>query len=161
MDKDLTIDYILRATWMSVAKMYNEEAAKKGSSMATGFVLLNIDPEDGTPSTSLGPKMGMEATSLSRTLKTMEDKGLIERKKNPEDGRSVLIYLTQFGKEMREYSKGVVLTFDEKVREHIEKEKLENFIEVAGRINDLISNKKIYNSALETAGSNDNKDLKK
>lgn len=148
MDKDLTIDYILRATWMAVAKMYNEEAAKKGSTMATGFVLLNIDPEDGTPSTSLGPKMGMEATSLSRTLKIMEDKGLIKRKKNPEDGRSVLIYLTDFGVDMREYSKSVVLTFDQKVREHIDQDKLDTFIEVANTINDLISNRKIYNSAL-------------
>ncbi|MDR9400183.1 MAG: MarR family transcriptional regulator [Psychroflexus sp.] len=148
MDKDLTIDYILRATWMAVAKMYNEEAAKKGSTMATGFVLLNIDPEDGTPSTSLGPKMGMEATSLSRTLKILEDKGLIKRKKNPEDGRSVLIYLTDFGVDMREYSKSVVLTFDQKVREHIDQDKLDTFIEVANTINDLISNRKIYNSAL-------------
>ena len=40
-----------------------------------------IDPKKGTPSTSLGPKMGMEATSLSRTLKTMEIKNLITRKR--------------------------------------------------------------------------------
>ena len=38
--------------------------------------------------------MGMEATSLSRTLKTLEEKKLIERRANPNDGRSVLIYLT-------------------------------------------------------------------
>ncbi len=81
--KEKTIDYVLRATWISISKMYNEEASKEGSTMATGFALLSIDPENGTPSTSLGPKMGMEATSLSRTLKTMEDKGLITRKKNP------------------------------------------------------------------------------
>ena len=81
------------------------------------FVLLNIDPEGGTPSTSLGPKMGIEATSLSRILKSMEEKDLIVRKPNPEDGRSVLICLTDFGIEMREYSKSVVLGFDEKVRE--------------------------------------------
>ena len=78
--KDKTIDYVLRTTWLAVNKMYNEEAAKFDTTMATGFALLSIDPEKGTPSTSLGPKMGMEATSLSRTLKTMEDKGLIERK---------------------------------------------------------------------------------
>ena len=84
--KELTLDYLLRSTWMAVAKMYNEEAKKKGSSMASGFALLSIDPENGTPSTSLGPKMGMEATSLSRTLKSMEEKGLIVRKKNPADG---------------------------------------------------------------------------
>lgn len=143
--KEKTIDYVLRATWMAVAKMYNEEAGKQGSTMATGFVLLNIDPENGTPSTSLGPQMGMEATSLSRTLKTMENKGLISREKNPEDGRSVLIKLTEFGVEMRNYSKQVVLKFDEKVQEKIPTEDLQTFKEVANTISDLIANRKIYN----------------
>ena len=72
--KHETVDYLLRSAWTAIAKMYGEEAGKKGSTMATGFALLSIDPEEGTPSTSLGPKMGMEATSLSRTLKRMEEK---------------------------------------------------------------------------------------
>ena len=142
--KEKTIDYVLRATWTSVARMYNEEASKEGSTMATGFALLSIDPEEGTPSTSLGPKMGMEATSLSRTLKTMEDKGLIIRQKNPEDGRSVLIYLTDFGKEMRAYSKSVVLKFDEAVKKEIPEEELQTFVEVAYKIMEIVSSKKIY-----------------
>ena len=143
--KDKTIDYVLRTTWLSINKMYNEEAAKFDSTMATGFTLLSIDPEEGTPSTSLGPKMGMEATSLSRTLKSMEEKGLIERKPNPEDGRSVLICLTDFGKEKRAYSRDKVLTFNETIRKNISEEKIKNFYEVAELINNLISNKKIYN----------------
>lgn len=147
--KEKTIDYILRTTWISVAKMYNEEAGKKGSTMATGFTLLSIDPEKGTPSTSLGPKMGMEATSLSRTLKSMEEKGLILRKKNPTDGRSVLICLTKFGKEMREYSKQVVFRFDEAVKDKISEEDLQTFTSVAETIMDMIADKKIYTSKIE------------
>jgi len=143
--KDKTIDYVLRTTWLAVTKMYNEEASKFGTSMATGFALLSIDPEKGTPSTSLGPKMGMEATSLSRTLKTMEEKGLIERKPNPEDGRGVLIYLTEFGREKREYSKERVLIFNNAIKSNISTDKLENFYEVAEVIDNMISNKKIYN----------------
>ncbi|MFV0571414.1 MAG: MarR family winged helix-turn-helix transcriptional regulator [Xanthomarina gelatinilytica] len=142
--KDKTIDYILRTTWLAVQKMYNEEATKFDSTMATGFTLLSIDPENGTPSTSLGPKMGMEATSLSRILKTMETRGLIERKPNPEDGRGVLIYLTDFGKEKRTYSKDRVLKFNEAIKKNIPLEKLMAFYEVAETINDLILNKKIY-----------------
>ena len=143
--KDKTIDYILRTTWLAVTKMYNEEALKFDSTMATGFTLLSIDPENGTPSTSLGPKMGMEATSLSRTLKSMEARGLIERKPNPEDGRGVLICLTEFGKEKRAYSRDRVLTFNETIRKNISEEKINHFYEVAELINNLISNKKIYN----------------
>jgi DNA-binding MarR family transcriptional regulator len=142
--KDKTIDYVLRTTWLAVQKMYNEEATKFDSTMATGFTLLSIDPDGGTPSTSLGPKMGMEATSLSRILKTMETRGLIERKPNPEDGRGVLIYLTDFGKEKRAYSKDRVLKFNEAIRNKVPLEKLITFYEVADTINELISNKKIY-----------------
>jgi len=143
--KDKTIDYILRATWQAVARMYNEEAAKYDASMATGFALLSIDKEDGTPSTNLGPRMGMEATSLTRTLKSMEEKGLIYRKPNPNDGRGVLIFLTEFGKEKRELSKSTVLKFNEAVKQNVSAEKLQNFIEVSEIINELISEKKIFN----------------
>lgn len=142
--KDKTIDYILRATWQAVARMYNDEASNYGATMATGFALLSIDKEGGTPSTTLGPKMGMEATSLTRTLKSMEEKGLIFRKPNPEDGRGVLIYLTDFGKEKRELSKSTVLKFNEAVKQNVSAEKLLHFMEVSETINELISEKKIF-----------------
>lgn len=142
--KDKTIDYILRATWQAVARMYNEEAAKYDASMATGFALLSIDKDEGTPSTYLGPRMGMEATSLTRTLKSMEDKGLIYRKPNPNDGRGVLIFLTEFGKEKRELSKSTVLKFNEAVKQNVSPEKLQHFIEVSEIINELITEKKIF-----------------
>ena len=143
--KDKTIDYILRITWLSVQKMYNQEASKFGSTMATGFTLLSIDPEKGTPSTALGPKMGMEATSLSRILKTMDQNGLIERHPNPEDGRGVIITLTDFGRAKRAYSREKVLTFNETIKNNISEEKLNHFYEVSELINHMVSNKKIYN----------------
>jgi DNA-binding MarR family transcriptional regulator len=148
--KEKTIDYILRATWQAVSRMYNDEAQNFGASMATGFALLSMDKDKGTPSTSLGPKMGMEATSLTRTLKSMEDRGLIIRKKNPEDGRGVLIYLTDFGKEKRELSRNTVLKFNETVKKHVSEEKLKHFTEVTDIINDLIIEKKIFSNKENT-----------
>jgi DNA-binding MarR family transcriptional regulator len=142
--KEKTIDYVLRATWQAVSRMYNEEASKFDGSMAIGFALLSIDKEDGTPSTYISNRMGMEATSLTRTLKTLEEKGLITRKKNPDDGRGVLIYLTDLGKQMREQSKTTVLKFNEVVKKNITEEKLNHFMEVADVINDLITEKKIF-----------------
>ena len=148
--KNQTIDHILRATWQAISRMYNEEAAKYGATMATGFALLSIDKEKGTPSTALGPKMGMEATSLTRTLKSMEEKGLIIKKKNPNDGRGVLIYLTDYGKEKRALSKSTVIQFNDSIKKHISDEKWQNFIEVAETINKLIQDKEIFNQSENT-----------
>jgi len=146
MEKQKSIDHQLRATWQAVAKLYNEQAANHGTTMATAFVLLNIDTENGTPSTSLGPLMGMEPTSLSRILKTMEDKGAIFREKNPDDGRSVIIKLTAYGKEMREVSKGHVFQFNNKVKEAVTEQEIECFFKVISTINKLIADKMIFNN---------------
>ena len=86
----------------------------------------------------------MEATSLSRILKNIEEKGYIQRKRNPNDGRGVLIYLTPLGLEKREESKEVVLRFNKVVKEHTSQEDLSGFFKVIETINKLISDKKIY-----------------
>jgi DNA-binding MarR family transcriptional regulator len=143
-EKKLTIDYMLRSTWQAIAKMYNEQASKYEESMSTGFTLLSIDPEDGSPSTTLGPRMGVESTSLSRTLKTMESKGLIIRKPNPLDGRSVLICLTEEGKKKREAAKKGVLRFNEVVHSSLSPQKIKHFYEVTEKINELIRENKIF-----------------
>jgi len=145
MQKEKSIDHALRATWQAVAKIYNEQAAKHDSTMAMAMALLYIDAENGTPSTALGPSMGMEATSLSRTLNSMEERGLIFREKNPEDGRGVFIKLTELGIEKREISKSSVYQFNQTVKDHIDQQKLQHFFEVTDLIKDLIYEKSIFN----------------
>lgn len=148
MQKEKSIDHHLRATWQAVAKMYNEQASKHGSTMATAFVLLNIDVENGTSSTALGPLMGMEPTSLSRILKNIEEKGAISRERNPEDGRGVIIKLTDYGKKMREISKESVIKFNETVRANISEEKINHFFEVTETINNLINKRVIFKESI-------------
>lgn len=148
MQKEKSIDHHLRATWQAVAKMYNEQASKHGSTMATAFVLLNIDVENGTSSTALGPLMGMEPTSLSRILKTIEEKGAISRERNPEDGRGVIIKLTDYGMKMRELSKETVILFNNTVRENISEEKINHFFEVTETINSLINKRAIFKETI-------------
>ena len=95
-----------------------------------GFVLLNIDPKSGTPSTQLGPLMGMEPTSLSRTLKSMDERGLIEREQDDADKRVMRVKLTQEGKRLRNISRKTVVNFNDRLLEEVDAKKLEHFKEV-------------------------------
>ena len=147
--KHETFDSALRATWNLVSKMYNKEANKFDSTMATGFALLSIEAE-GTPSTTLGPKMGMEPTSLSRLLKTMEKRNLIYRTQHPDDRRSVLIHLTPFGKEKRDDSKAVVLHFNQIITDALNPEKIKVFFEVLQCIKETASNFEFFTPNLKT-----------
>ncbi|MEN8958609.1 MAG: MarR family transcriptional regulator, partial [Flavobacteriales bacterium] len=107
-----TIDFNIRSTWHKISRMYNIQAAEHGVSMATGMVLLNIDLKEGTPSTSLGPKMGMESRSLTRTLKNLEEEKIIYRQPDKKDKRMVRIFLTELGIEKRNLSREKVIQFN-------------------------------------------------
>lgn len=133
-----TVDFHIKFTWQGIARWYNDFAAKFDSTMATGYVLLNVDQEHGTPSTSLGPKMGMEPTSLSRLLKVMDDNGLVRREPHPEDGRVVLIFLTEFGMQQREHAKAAVLKFNNAVKDNVSKTDLNGFFRTMTKINTVI-----------------------
>jgi DNA-binding MarR family transcriptional regulator len=61
--------------------MYNEEASKYGATMANWICITKYGQGQRDTFNILRPKMGMEATSLTRTLKSMEEKRLIVRKK--------------------------------------------------------------------------------
>jgi len=130
--------------------MYNQIAAGYGVTMATGFVLLNIDKENGTPSTALGPKMGTEATSLSRLLKSMEEKGLIERRPNPKDGRGVLIFLTPFGIEKRKDARAAVLNFNAALRNRFSEQQTEIFFEVIEGIHQMLTEESLTENATKS-----------
>jgi MarR family transcriptional regulator, organic hydroperoxide resistance regulator len=140
MKPEETIDFHIRWAWAKISKAYNSEAAKNGGTMAVGYVLLNID-KDGTPSTQLGPRMGMEPTSLSRVLKSMENSNLIKRKQDNGDKRVVKIMLTPKGKDMREISKNAVINFNEQLKNTIAPEKLDTFFEVMREINQYLDTK--------------------
>jgi DNA-binding MarR family transcriptional regulator len=124
--------------------MYNEQAAKHGFSIAVGYVLLNIDKENGIPATKIAPAMGMDAHSLSRILKNLEENDLIYRKQDEKDKRLVKVYLTEKGKEHKEMAKKVVRKFNDTIKHEIPEKKLEVFNEVMEKINNIIAEKKIF-----------------
>ena len=138
MEPEDTIDYNLRKTWFNISKMYNRTASDYMGSMSLAMIVLNIDMYEGTPSTQLGPNMGMESTSLSRSLNKLEDIGVIERKPDPEDKRKSIIHLTESGLSSREIAKNVVLEFNNNVFSKCESSEINTFFNVLKKINKVI-----------------------
>ena len=142
MDPEDTIDYNIRKTWYNISKLYNRTANEYMASMALGMIILNIDIMEGTPSTQLGPNMGMEATSLSRSLNKLEESAVIERRPHPKDKRKTVIHLTPLGMEWREVAKQVVVEFNETIFSYFEKEEMDTFFAILKKINKIIDEKK-------------------
>ncbi|MBL0043359.1 MAG: MarR family transcriptional regulator [Flavobacteriales bacterium] len=143
MKPEETIDFPIRKVWSRISRLYNTEAAKYGGSMAMGQILLNIEP-DGTPSTKLGPKMGMESRSLVRTLQAMEEEGLIKRVPCKEDKRVVRMHLTTKGKQMRDVSRDTVVKFNKAVQSRFSQKQLESFRQVMTELDRILEHEQLF-----------------
>jgi DNA-binding MarR family transcriptional regulator len=144
MKREETVDFQIKAAWHAIARMYNQQALKYGGTMSMGFALLNIHTEEGTAATKIAPMMGLEARSLTRLLRSMEEKGLIYRESDKNDKRSVRVRLTREGRKKKEKARDTVLRFNEAVRAEIPAAKLDEFFLVLQGINRIIEKNVIY-----------------
>lgn len=131
-----TVDSKLKSAWQIISRMYNAEAAQYGGSIAIGHFLLNIDSDEGAYASDIAPKLGMESTSLSRIIKTLEEEKLITKKADKEDKRKVKLLLTAKGKENKELAKKIVRNFNMEIESKIGKNKIDDFFKT---VNEIIS----------------------
>lgn len=143
MKREDTVDYNIKAAWHAIARMYNQAGQNDGITTSIGFVLLNIDSEEGTPATKIAPLMGLEARSLTRMLKNMEERDLIYKSPDPIDRRSVRIFLSKKGKYQKELSRRVVLAFNEMIYNQVPEEELKVFFKVIRQISSMIEDKQL------------------
>ncbi|MEH6308869.1 MarR family transcriptional regulator [Olivibacter sp. CPCC 100613] len=136
MNQENTIDYYLKITWQSIASKYNQLASKHGITQATGYVLINIR-KDGTPVTQIAGLLGVKSTSLSRMLSGMEQQGLIYRRADMQDKRSVRVFLTELGQEKREIAKNIVREFNSYLDGLIKDSERQKLIDTLKRLNEL------------------------
>ena len=144
MKPEETVDYNIKVAWLAISRMYNTQAAQYDITTSIGFVLLNIDQENGTPATKIAPLLGLETRSLTRILRSMEEKGLIYKQADTQDKRSVRIFLTEVGLQKKEISRQTVRHFNQKVREKIPQAQLDTFFKVVGQITGMIEGKTMY-----------------
>ena len=137
-----TIDYFLKIVWQTVANRYNQLVTEFGITQSIGYLLINIDEQEGTTVSKAAALLGLKSTSLSRMLNQLEETGLIYRESNPGDKRSVKIYLTPLGKEKRHLARGVVKQFNNYLNDHINEADKQYLIKMLEKVNHLTVNYK-------------------
>ena len=61
-------------------------------------LLLHVSQEEGLTQVQLAQRICCEPQTINKTLRRMQNAGLIERRSDPEDGRLTRVYLTPHGR---------------------------------------------------------------
>jgi DNA-binding MarR family transcriptional regulator len=132
-----TVDSKFKNGWQIISRMYNAEAMQHGGTISIGHFLLSIDSKEGSYASDVAPKLGMESTSLSRIIRTLEKEKLIVKKVDTVDKRKVKLLLTEKGRENKELAKNIVRKFNGLIEEKIGKERINDFFKTINEITQL------------------------
>ena len=80
---------------------------------------MTLNEKFGTQVTKIAPRMGMEPNSLSRLLKSLEEKELVFKRKDDEDKRKVYICLTKSGLKLRNIAADRLFSLEKSIKDKI------------------------------------------
>lgn len=126
--------YKIRESWLQIVKFFDKIASEYDMSISMAFVLIALNEKEGTPVTKIAPRIGMEPNSLSRILKKLKERALINKVADKKDKRMVQIKLTAEGEKMREIALKVVFKFENILVENIEKQEIESFFKIVNLV---------------------------
>ena len=128
----------IRSSWIELFKFYNDQASKEGGTLSMAFVLLTINEKYGSPVTKIAPRMNMEPNSLSRILKSLEEKGYVLKRKNSEDKRKVYVSLTDSGLKLRDMASEKLFALEKVIKAKVSNSDLKSFFTVLDTISDIL-----------------------
>ena len=98
---DNQLCFPLYACSRKVVNMYTPYFQPLGITYTQYIVLLVLWETDGVSVRELGQRLYLDSGTLTPLLKKMEEAGFVTRERSTEDGRVVLVHLTDNGKALR------------------------------------------------------------
>jgi DNA-binding MarR family transcriptional regulator len=97
-DGDGDLGYLLVQLGFHVARRFSEQLAPLGLEPRQFGMLAQLAANEGRSQQAIGELVGLNATRMVFLVDELEQRGLVERRRNPADRRSHALYLTDLGR---------------------------------------------------------------
>jgi DNA-binding MarR family transcriptional regulator len=97
-----TLGLLVREVYRALSRMLQAKIAREGVSIGMWFVLRALWEEDGLSQSELSSRVGINGPTTVISLNAMQKAGLVVRVPHESDRRKTNIFLTDYGRGLRE-----------------------------------------------------------
>ena len=133
-DLDTCICFVTNQASKKVAEVFNKRLLSKGITRVQGTALYFMGENDKINQKRLAELMNIKDSTVTRLIDRMEREDLIYRKTDPNDRRSMLLNLTEKGKEYRKITLKIGQELSRDVSKNISDKNIEIFKDVLDKI---------------------------
>jgi MarR family transcriptional regulator for hemolysin len=106
----------LTRTARSVSRAFDDALAQADGSVPVWLVLISLKSRPVRNQRELAEAVGIREATLTHHLNSMDERGLITRRRDPANRRVHLVELTELGEAAFHRMRGAAVAFDEKLR---------------------------------------------
>src|SRR3954451_11159715 len=124
----------LASTQKVVTRAFEHELAAAGGSQPTWLILLALKQQDWRTQQEIAATVGIEGATLTHHLDKLEKAGLIDRKRDPDNRRAVLVELTEAGDKLFLELAQAAMRFDKRLRKGLAEAEVDAFRDTLARL---------------------------
>jgi len=94
----MEVGELLTDLTLTLSALHRRSVSHTGLTVPQSFV-LSIVPSEGVDMSTLALRLGLDNSTVTRLVATLEKKNYLERRREEHDGRVVSVYLTEQGEE--------------------------------------------------------------
>lgn len=117
----------IEQAYRHLEQVYEQLITPLGLSMLEWYALRALYADDGLSASHLATLVCRHPSSMTALLDRMEEKGLLRRAVDPEDRRSVRIFLCDAGRTYQTQVEAIAQRLEHLVSEHVTPEQIETF----------------------------------
>jgi DNA-binding MarR family transcriptional regulator len=97
---DSYLPYLLNRAGARIAASFSDKVRPLGATLQMWRVLAALRDQNGRRMGDLSMTTSIEVSTLSRLVDNMEEKGLVGRRRDPQDARAIVLHATPAGRRL-------------------------------------------------------------
>jgi MarR family transcriptional regulator for hemolysin len=117
-----------------VSRAFDDALAQAGGSVPVWLVLISLKSQQVRNQRELAEAVGIREATLTHHLNSMDEQGLITRRRDPANRRVHLVELTEAGEATFQRLRGAATTFDQRLRAGLSGDEVSQLEALLGRL---------------------------
>jgi MarR family transcriptional regulator for hemolysin len=134
---------LLATTSKAVGRAFNKVLATDGGSIPVWLILNALKTEERRSQLDLARAVGIEGPTLTRHLDGLEEKGLVQRRRDGVDRRAVQVQLTRAGHALHARLLKAVIAFNQQLRTDLSRDDIETLRRLLGQLQQNVAERDV------------------
>jgi MarR family transcriptional regulator, transcriptional regulator for hemolysin len=130
----------LSQTAKAVSRAFDQALTDAGGTLPIWLILIGVKSGRASHQRALASFVGVEGATLTHHLNTMENQGLLTRRRDPANRRAHVVELTPRGEELFGRLRAAAVGFDRRLRQGLENEEIDQLTRTLDRMRANVAN---------------------